>query len=170
MKIFILSISDFRLETEVSKNVHDLNARIKRHSDGTYTSDLSKSLDQDLAMEFLHRAIEGKLRYKATIFRYPLVIQSGHAHWQSKESSPEESQSSVTRIDYYYFLWLGDSWYLARLLQLVCVYVWSKHLSTAKYQCFISLSHEGEKRDRRAKRSRFFPGKKRKEHFWEKPE
>ncbi|XP_060108239.1 exendin-3-like [Heteronotia binoei] len=49
------------LEADVYKNVHDLNSRIKRHSDGTYTSDLSKALDQDLAMEFLQDAMNGKL-------------------------------------------------------------------------------------------------------------
>ncbi|XP_077180485.1 exendin-3-like [Paroedura picta] len=49
------------LESDVFKNVHDLKTRTKRHSDGTYTSDLSKSLDQDLVMEFLQHAIEGKL-------------------------------------------------------------------------------------------------------------
>ncbi|XP_015263179.1 PREDICTED: exendin-3-like [Gekko japonicus] len=53
------------LEADVSKNVHDLNSRIKRHSDGTYTSDVSKSMDQDLAMKFLQQAIEGNLSKKS---------------------------------------------------------------------------------------------------------
>nr|XP_056722980.1 exendin-4-like [Euleptes europaea] len=48
-------------EADVSRNVHGLNSRIKRHGEGTFTSDLSKALDEEAAKKFLQKAIEGKL-------------------------------------------------------------------------------------------------------------
>ncbi|XP_054859109.1 exendin-3-like [Eublepharis macularius] len=46
---------------DVSKRVHSLTSRFKRHVDGTFTSDLSKALDEEAAKKFLQRAIEGTL-------------------------------------------------------------------------------------------------------------
>ncbi|XP_054859154.1 exendin-4-like [Eublepharis macularius] len=46
------------LHADVSKS---LTSKFKRHGQGTFTSDLSKALDEEAARVFLQQAIEGRL-------------------------------------------------------------------------------------------------------------
>uniref|UniRef100_A0A8D2LNI1 Glucagon / GIP / secretin / VIP family domain-containing protein n=1 Tax=Varanus komodoensis TaxID=61221 RepID=A0A8D2LNI1_VARKO len=61
----ILSLSDFliRWQSYETESAHSFTSNVKRHSEGTFTSDFSQRLDKMKAKDFVHWLINTK-RYR----------------------------------------------------------------------------------------------------------